>query len=432
VIGGGLFDMGSAISALNEFLHASRTRRLRLVLLRPKSLQAASIFAGDIDFLCDPTCLDEILIQLHACCCRNERSFTVHRRKLEKTQVLIFDEHPGQRVCLDLWTELDVKGPGVTRRDSIPYDALEPEIEEDDGAFSLPPVLGALLYLGHLCTKKREFREPEVEQRLSWFHERIPDAESRWKEVLAGIHDQSSLHAAATEALSELKASGRIRRSFRHYLRKQVYRVSRRRTARRKFWAIVGPDGSGKTTIIDLAFQMSGGRIRHYRFKRLFRRSWIYQLALPHLRRKAEERHGAPLEKNQVDDRFHLFLFRVSLLRAPLMTGPRLSGHIRAVDRYYPDLLLTGGRFQDRPLQPDPHWQRRLALVPVPRLYLQLDAPTATIRRRKSELSDADIDAYREWYFRMMLSTRTSLLVVLSTGNPLQACRGVLETVYRM
>ena len=196
---------------------------------------------------------------------------------------------------------------------------------------------------------------------------------------------------------------------------KKRHKSRSRSIARRRFAAVLGPDGSGKTAAIQALGEHRD--LRLYRFKRVFRRSLLYGLLFPIWKKRAEREFGPGLAKNQVDDTVPRQLFRIGLGRAWLLRW--LPGRFALCDRYFPDLLLQGSRFPGRTLEPVPNWRRLQRWAPSPAFYLQLDAFNEIIRDRKQELDVEQIDGFRTWYLRMAAADRTPIQAYVANNGTL-------------
>jgi thymidylate kinase len=159
------------------------------------------------------------------------------------------------------------------------------------------------------------------------------------------------------------------------------------------FIAVIGPDGSGKSTLISQLIQVVGPafrrtRVFHWRPMLLWRRTTTSDVTRP---------HGRPLHTGwwSVARLFaHLLDYWLGycLLIRPLLAR---SGFV-VFDRYFADLLIDPRRYQ----YGGPAWLPRLLqfLVPEPHLLLVLDAPTEIILSRKQEVAPQEVERQRKMY----------------------------------
>lgn len=160
--------------------------------------------------------------------------------------------------------------------------------------------------------------------------------------------------------------------------------------------AILGPDGSGKSTLLDALERRASGRfaaVRRFHLR-------------PHFGRG--RRPGGPVVDPQgelprrsipsiaklgwwlVDYWLgHLLIVRPAVRRSTLVL----------FDRYYHDILVDPARYRY-------DVSARLAgalgrLVPMPDLFVILDAPVATLRARKREVERAETERQRVAYVEL-------------------------------
>ena len=180
-----------------------------------------------------------------------------------------------------------------------------------------------------------------------------------------------------------------------------------RRSQPRGVWiALFGPDGVGKSTVIEeLKVQLgaSFAAVIQFHFRPMFGRK--------RADRPVTNPHGQPPRGRFISlikliywllDCWcgYLFVIRPGLRRAGLVI----------LDRYYPDILVDPLRYR---LPPSSHrFARRLvALAPRPDLNVLLEAPIEVIRRRKSEVSVAESQRQQVSYRTMFQSIPDGLIV---------------------
>jgi thymidylate kinase/predicted pyridoxine 5'-phosphate oxidase superfamily flavin-nucleotide-binding protein len=159
--------------------------------------------------------------------------------------------------------------------------------------------------------------------------------------------------------------------------------------------AIMGPDGAGKSTLIDGLNRNLGGAFRH---------TSSFHLRPAILRPRADgppvtDPHGMPPRSLPASLAKVGFYIAEYLLGYELRLRPAL-GHTTLIfaDRYFDDLLVDPRRYR----YGGPAWMLRLArrLVPQPDLWLFLDVPEDRLLGRKREVSAGELRrqrvAYRE------------------------------------
>jgi thymidylate kinase len=159
------------------------------------------------------------------------------------------------------------------------------------------------------------------------------------------------------------------------------------------FVAVFGPDGAGKSTLIDNLVRQVGPafrryRVFHWRPMLLWRRNSDGPVTDPHAR------PGHPLWWSVARAFAHLmdYWLGYALVIRPLLAR---SGLV-IFDRYFEDLLVDSKRYR----YGGPLWLMRLLrpLTPKPDLVFILDAPEEIILSRKREVTLEEVKRQRERY----------------------------------
>jgi thymidylate kinase len=430
----------SAFKAFTSILRESHQRSIGLVQIRLRPLTEEVAYSqGDYDFLLNPgQKLDFLRIVFHHCSIA-ATPFFIDQRKRDKTIVQLWDPASRRGITLELWTSLEVKDPtkrGVSR---IWWEDLYPHIQANSQSQAFSPVFESLYYLSHLHTKHKQFDHPEVQRRLTHYANCM-----RHKTAIAVIYqrlmaDKDISHAAADAnmylmemgVLRQKKELSSFLNSERETLHNKAYKTRKRWQARGNIIAFVGPDGVGKTTIINAFKQQLSGKVSYFRFKKLFRGALVYKLLLPLLRQLANSHHRTRLAKNQIDDHFGTLLFLIARLRYSTISIRRLWHSILLTDRYFHDFLSHGLRFSDTTTIQRRSSEWLLKLLPQPRCLVQLDADYDTIASRKNELSEEDVGFYRDIVFSTYLRKPSPYYLYLNTTRDLSQCTEVLTITAR-
>ena len=181
--------------------------------------------------------------------------------------------------------------------------------------------------------------------------------------------------------------------------------------------AILGPDGSGKSSVIaqyvpQMEAFFSGAEYFHLRPRLLGGTASVHAPSTdPH----GQSSRGALLSTVKA-----LFLWADYVLGYLVCVYPRLAGSKLVIfDRYYHDLLVDETRFRYN----GPRWLVRLIAhaIPLPDLVLILDAPAAVLQARKQEVSREEsarqAQAYRAVAVSNMLRGRG---VLIDSSLPLE------------
>ncbi len=399
------------IDLVNKIFESARSSHIPFVFIRPKDIKEPDIYQGDFDLLVKPDALNSFLYAVHKCCSDSCINFRINRVKKEKTALILFSHNSKKTVEFDLWTELDIKDPYFPKSTYISWDNLEKtgNLYSVNNEFSLKHDFSALFYLSHLYSKNKNINNIEVRNRLD-FYSNLENLSTSITNLLSEVSTDKM-----REANQRLKSKGLLSYSKMHRFIKIMYRVKNDTSKKSGIIAVIGPDGVGKTTIINKLEDIYNAR--YFRFKKLFRKSFIYKILLMLTKRNLENKHNSSLEKNQFDDLQYSKLFWISLLHGYILSVMTRFGKNRIFDRYYMDLLITGSRFSNQDLKTHPNSHYLINVAPTPYCIIQLDAPSELILERKEELSFSAIDQFRTKYFELSLASKTPIIIYINTKN---------------
>jgi thymidylate kinase len=189
--------------------------------------------------------------------------------------------------------------------------------------------------------------------------------------------------------------------------------------------AFMGADGSGKTT---LAETLCNAQREFFRFKRLHRGSWLFQIALPFLR---------ILSKNTpiilLDDKYAKLCLFSALLRFPWVFLTMLLRRKQWIcDRFFFDCLMENLRFADKTPKLRSSYRLLLKLIPRAKYMFLIDAPNKVIHSRRLELAEPALNFYRTAVFDLYLLKSSPLFCYISTVEPLEVCTGIADGIIKM
>ncbi len=412
------------VELIQRIFSQFQTQHRPLVFIRPKAIQEPDIYIGDFDLLIHPKDTFSFFSTVQQCCAAMRYSFSLKRHRLNKMELTLFSHDSNRSVLMDIWTELDIKSPTIPKGSAILTQTLIDKgyihfNENNESALS--PNIAALFYLSHLYSKKKSLESSEVQKRLHYFLS-LTGVDEKVKEWLA-----NPSHKSMQLANDDLKSLGLVYSNRQHRISKNWFRLKQDVRKKRKFIAIVGPDGVGKTTVIDSLTHSMGGQ--YYRFKKMFRKGLLYHVLYRTTKKKLDKKSGIKLAKNQFDDEQHKKLFWIALLGGYLRGLAFNIGKFKFIDRYYPDLLIQGTRFLDKNVTRDQKAKEKIVLCPTPLAYIQLDAPAEVIHSRKQELSVIAINHLRSDYFEIGYMLNSPLFIYINNSHSIEATQKLIREI---
>jgi hypothetical protein len=389
---------------LDTLLRLGEAGTLPWVLLRPRDTNGPGIYEGDFDLLADPVRFDTVLATIFAVCRAAGVSFVLRQQAAFKRQVELL-EADGRRVTLELWPHaefrvLSTRGPRTRwSRGAISYETWRSMDEQ--GRTNL---LGALFIL-HLHHKRKDLNAPLVRERLRAFQE-LKGLASELQQTIAGLALGSiDADTAQNAALAWLHARRvpiespwrLLRQRAAVALRGALHWPSLRTTA------VLGPDGSGKSALIEFAKSApTGARYRFQRFKRFFRRPlWYVVTSEP---------------RNVRDEKVLWLILPVAWLYfccSRVFTGWRRP---LLLDRYFYDYFVRNVRSETEPLRRIAAYGACSALAPRPCALVVAMCPTTVILARKQEMTADAIEGMYELYLDQVRRARVPRTLFCHTG----------------
>jgi hypothetical protein len=398
-------ESGSCVAVLQSLIKRGESEEIPWVLLRPRDIDAATIFEGDFDFLIDETRFADILQAVFSACQAAGVSFVLRQLSAFKRQIDLLDTG-GRSVTLEFWPHAEFRtsgGHGHLTRAAIGYAAYRAQDKTRRGS------LLAAIFLLHLHHKQKDLRLSLVRQRLAYFRDQ-PAMAPELRDVLQALESGTADHAAAQQcALAYLRAQGiafdtpwrllakRLRWTAGNLLKWPAVHTS----------AVVGPDGSGKTALLnDVKKGPLKNQFRFQRFKRFIRRPFF------HLKRS---------EPRNVRDEKMLWLILPGAW-AYFSLSRWLTGWTRPLllDRYFYDYFVRNVRSHTEPFRRIASYDLCTRLAPRPERLIVASCPVPIIHERKQEMAEASIGQMYAMYIDQVVRGGVPATLFCYTGASLE------------
>lgn len=190
---------------------------------------------------------------------------------------------------------------------------------------------------------------------------------------------------------------------------------------------VIGPDGVGKSTILNEVINTLEERVFFKRFKKVVRNSVLYNIFHPLNKNSVRKKVGKKSVKNQHDDIHYLLCILSALSAYPyLLFQILVKKRIVFLDRFFYDYLLKNISFLNKETYLRENWRLLLKIIPRSYFLIHLDADAKIILSRKEELSKDDIDKYRKLNFKLYLEKPSIVYLYINTGLKIERCKEVL------
>lgn len=408
-----------------------RERGCIVAPIRFKPIGDQDLFHGDYDFVISPSDAGEIMRALRERLTSQGVDFAIYRRKPAKIRIAILSDDQSQQLILEFWQELETRNLRNTYP-AILWPDLEKHIQPDPGSitgYRISPDVEAAYYLCHLLEKQKRLDQGMVPARLARYLENkeLPEDISK---LISALKENESIPGAASAAadylvhkgvLRSIKNSSDFLTIWRRQIHESLFRLRLSMASWHRFIDFIGPDGVGKTSLIEAASGQTFRSGKYFRFKKTYRKSITYSLVHPVLKRTYQKQAQQKLAKNQVDDMSSGLLFYISV--AGIFWRNLVSllvGRIYLSDRSPADLLISGYRFQGSQIALRKSALRDIRFMPTPRAVVHLHAPAEVITARKQEMNEDQIRKYQSSMFDVYLIKNPPIYVCINTDCPIE------------
>ena len=212
---------------------------------------------------------------------------------------------------------------------------------------------------------------------------------------------------------------------------KKSYRKKFEKYKKIKIFPVVGPDGVGKTTLLTSAIDMDDKNVVYRRFKKIVRRSIIYNFMYPMNKFLLKRKFGHKPEKNQHDDIHYIMVLLAGILYYPyLLYTVKIKKKTVIVDRFFNDYFLENISFLDKKTILRENWKKLLKYIPRVYWKIHLDAKPKIILSRKDELNKRDVKKYKSYNFKLYLEKPSFIYTYMNTGLEIDKCQEFLQYTY--
>ena len=225
-------------------------------------------------------------------------------------------------------------------------------------------------------------------------------------EGVSGFKFRLSSQATARMGTTEGFAPFRVMRRRREHRAAGELQAGRR--IRRGLWvAVLGPDGVGKSSVIE---GMGSGKSAGFAGCERFHLRAVLGRNLQRNRRSTSP-HAQAARSMGISVLKLGYLLAVNWLGYLAVVRPRVArGMLVLFDRHFLDYLVDGKRYR---MPASCGWLTKLvaAMVPKPDLWVVLDAPADTLQKRKQEVTVAESERQQRDYARLAARLRNATVV---------------------
>lgn len=389
----------SALRSLQQCIDELHRGAWCFVQLRDETLTSSIIDCDDVDLLGDRESIDQLMATVFQWVRQGRCHARIQHRKRDKTELTLLSIDGRHEANFDLWRtirQLDRGRQSITMKD-----VRESIVDRRSGSsiVRLSPDLEAALFLHHLVCKRKNAASKKNLKRIS-----------------AYISSVSAIHPDLATALSRTASIGRVDAQAEsvalHVVSKQTIdtRAAKTTDKRESRWnrvidracaevlapprhpaavVLMGCDGAGKTTLANRLVQEDPDDFRAFTGKHLYRKSWIYKLAVIFVR---------PILL-QPREKFDETLAPLVYLRACLGLRWKLwrrNRRLTLFDRSIVDFLFVD-RKTDNPRFCRSRWLARFFGRRLPTIHCIVDHHQVV--QRKQEVTEMGHDQYDQQMF---------------------------------
>jgi hypothetical protein len=392
----------------------------RFIQLRGESLDDRTIDGDDVDLLGSRSAVEELLAAAYTWVQAGECHLRIHATTAAKVALTLFSHDGAHRADFDLWLEL---WQLEDRTRCLRYEAAAARVlNPADSLQRLPPELEAAIYVHHLISKRKDLTAPKVAQRLAAYAQVVNEPlRTGLRQVMTTQTIEATTRSLVTRIVNEQLAPSAPRGMPRLLQRfgaavRTLWLAPPRRLS---IVALMGCDGSGKTTLGHALAEARPDIEGVFTGKHLYRKSWGYKLLVIFIR---------PLllqDRESFDETFA----PVAYLRACLGLRAKLWRRARGIlllDRSLADFVFVG-RKTEQPRFARSRWLTRVIGRRISTVHLVL--PFARVQERKQEMTRTGHAIYDHAMFRHFTALAPVDYVVFNNAGPLPASAAALGRI---
>ncbi|MCA9063879.1 MAG: hypothetical protein KDA96_12495, partial [Planctomycetaceae bacterium] len=398
------------------------------VLLRPLS-EPFDSSKDDIDLLISESARQQLLQIAFERAVSGDCHLRIIRHRSDKVQLVLWSPDCTIQLRLDLWTifaQMALRPEYRIPAEQIlmlaePRSAHGTAIYLSEAVASLPPDIEFCIYVQHLEFKHKSVAAPRVQLRLMALKSRLIDqCDSEICYLFESLHQmlqtetisraillQTHMHllreltdrtGMPRQHASRQSASIRVTAELQRFFQRQFPAVS-----------VDGSDGVGKTTLLQTMASTAADSVRLVTGKKLYRRSWTYQILSGTARRlnvcsrrRFDELLAIPIVVRAALAFWLLLVSQLARNKCGLLAG--LFLHSRSApkqrraekqivtDRSIPGFLIQH-RMSDHPRRHNAGRLLRLLIPPVRRVIIV--SPFQQLQQRKAEMTEEGHQRYQ-------------------------------------
>jgi len=396
------------LACLLDSLKSLEKTKANIFELRPRTKSMPEALSGDYDYVIDPCDTTKIIKHFLSACTNHKVHLEFISTDANKRIIKLIQN--GNHITVELWLNIELAGPaGPKDPRQISGAEICRLLNTQDN--NKAETIKAALYLTHLYYKGKNLEAPLQQHRLAYFQDILSSKKERYNKDCSGpqkkikdMYDmimqcsEADIAEANREALSFLKKQGlsstRIKRPMLRTLNLDRHLISH-------VVPFMGPDGSGKTYVVNKLVHDEPHYLSHLPYKKMFRNK-DYTFLIRVLK-KIYKRDS----QNQLDERASGYVVIKSSVVCVLWSLlHKRHRKLLIVDRYAWDFVLKGIRLKDRAARRI--WMHGIfiRMIPRPRKCIIMVAQNETIQSRKNELSNEQIAFVYDQYINNVANAR--------------------------